>query len=106
MLEGFLGPGNLPSSLDPEALDAIITRVGFDEGPERQRWREIAENIRAAFQRPIEIFDKRIEEPTEIPDTFLAYKTVVVEGDIEVPKIALNQPLRSKVIHLRTRLST
>jgi predicted dehydrogenase len=48
---------------------------------------------------PIQIFDKRIAEPADIPDTFIGYKTVPVEGNTTIPKIPLNQPLLSECEH-------
>jgi len=51
------------------------------------------------LQSPIRIYDKRIAWPEEIPDTFLAYKTVVVDGGVFIPKVTHNQPLQAECEH-------
>lgn len=51
------------------------------------------------LQSPIRIYDKRIAWPNEIPDTFLAYKTVVVDGGVFIPKVTHNQPLQAECEH-------
>jgi len=51
------------------------------------------------LKNPIQIFDKRIDLPGEIPDTYMAYKTIVVEGNTFTPKIQLNQPLLAECEH-------
>jgi len=50
-------------------------------------------------QRPIQIYDKRVEEPSEIPDTFDSYKTAVVDGGVYIPHIDQNQPLQAECEH-------
>ncbi len=51
------------------------------------------------LQRPIQIYDKRVEEPAEIPDTFDGYKTAVVDGGVYIPHIDQNQPLLAECEH-------
>ncbi len=51
------------------------------------------------LQRPIQIYDKRVEEPSEIPDTFDSYKTAVVDGGVYIPHIDQNQPLQAECEH-------
>jgi predicted dehydrogenase len=48
---------------------------------------------------PIQIYDKRIEEPADLHDTFLAYKTQVVDGGVYLPTIPINQPLQAECEH-------
>jgi len=50
-------------------------------------------------QRPIQIYDKRVEEPSEIPDTFDGYKTAIVDGGVYIPHIDQNQPLQAECEH-------
>lgn len=51
------------------------------------------------LQNPIHIYDKRVEWPAEIPDTFHAYKTTVVDGGVYIPHIQHNQPLLAECEH-------
>jgi len=51
------------------------------------------------LQSPIRIYDKRIVDPSEIPDTFMAYKTAVVDGGVYIPNIQHNQPLQAECEH-------
>ncbi len=51
------------------------------------------------LQRPIQIYDKRVEEPSEIPDTFDGYKTAIVDGGVYIPHIDQNQPLQAECEH-------
>ena len=48
--------------------------------------------------RPIQIFDRHVEMP-EASDTYLDYKTAVVDGGIYIPSIRLNQPLQAECEH-------
>ncbi len=48
---------------------------------------------------PIHIYDKRIAALDEIPDTFMDYKTKVVEGGVYIPHIRQNQPLQTECEH-------
>jgi len=48
---------------------------------------------------PIQIYDKHIDEPQEIPDTYIAYKTQVVDGGVFSPSVQLNQPLQAECAH-------
>ncbi|NIR49736.1 Gfo/Idh/MocA family oxidoreductase [candidate division KSB1 bacterium] len=50
-------------------------------------------------QNPIQIYDKRVEWPSEIPDTFHGYKTAVVNGGVYIPHIQHNQPLLAECEH-------
>lgn len=48
---------------------------------------------------PIQIYDKRVADPEQLPDTFLAYKTTVVDGGVFIPPIQHNQPLQAECEH-------
>jgi predicted dehydrogenase len=50
---------------------------------------------------PIKIYDKHVEKPPEsqIVDTYLAYKTMAVDGGMYIPPAALNQPLKAECEH-------
>ena len=48
---------------------------------------------------PIQIYDKRIAEPSTLNDTFLAYKTQVVDGGVYMPTLQINQPLQTECEH-------
>ena len=50
-------------------------------------------------QHPIRIYDKRIVDPEELPDSYDAYKTTVVDGGVHIPHIASNQPLKAECDH-------
>ncbi len=54
------------------------------------------------LQRPIQIYDGRIDqsaEAGELTDTFVDYKTTVVDGGVYSPSIRLNQPLQAECDH-------
>jgi len=48
--------------------------------------------------RPIQIFDRHIAWP-DYQDTYLEFKTTVVEGGIYIPSVKLNQPLQAECTH-------
>ncbi len=50
-------------------------------------------------QHPIRIYDKRIVDPEELPDSYDAYKTTVVDGGVHIPPIQSNQPLKAECDH-------
>ncbi|MEM7204291.1 MAG: Gfo/Idh/MocA family oxidoreductase [Planctomycetota bacterium] len=56
-----------------------------------------------SMQRPIQIYDRHIEggqtEHGRLTDTFLEYKTTVVDGGVYIPSIRLNQPLLAECEH-------
>lgn len=51
------------------------------------------------LENPIKIYDKRVEWPVDLPDTFQAYKTAVVDGGVYIPSIKHNQPLLAECEH-------
>ena len=48
---------------------------------------------------PIQLYDKHIADPADLPDTYLAYKTQVVDGGASSPAVRLNQPLQAECDH-------
>ena len=48
---------------------------------------------------PIQIYDKHVADPTDLPDTYVAYKTQVVDGGASTPAVRLNQPLQAECEH-------
>jgi len=50
------------------------------------------------MQRPIQIFDRHVEMP-RYADSYLDYKTAVVDGGIYIPSVRLNQPLQAECAH-------
>ncbi len=51
------------------------------------------------LQSPIRIYDKRIDLPELLPDTYHAYKTAVVDGGVHIPRVDTNQPLQAECDH-------
>lgn len=50
------------------------------------------------LQHPIEVYDRHVEVP-EVTDSFLDYKTTVVDGGVYMPNIRPNQPLQAECEH-------
>ena len=50
------------------------------------------------MQRPIQIYDRHVEAP-DVTDSYLDYKTTVVDGGVYIPSIRLNQPLQAECEH-------
>ncbi len=52
------------------------------------------------LQKPIKIFDKRVSAPdisaTAVVDTFMGFRTSIVEGETFIPRVALNEPLKEE----------
>jgi predicted dehydrogenase len=50
---------------------------------------------------PIRVFDKRLEAPERQAsgDSFMSFKTLVVDGGIFAPKIGMNHPLEEECNH-------
>ena len=67
-----------------------ITAVG---GEKMAVWNDLD------VQHPIRIYDKRIVDPEELPDSYDAYKTTVVDGGVHIPHIQCNQPLKAECDH-------
>ena len=59
---------------------------------------EIIEGFRWELQRPIQVFDRHVEMP-KYADSYIDYKTAVVDGGIYIPSIRLNQPLQAECAH-------
>jgi len=104
------------SYLNPGIEDTVFATFGFDNGtlahvhaswlnPRKVRQITVVGSKKMAvcddldLKQPIQIFDKHIAEPDELPDTYLDYKTVIVEGETTIPKIVLNQPLLTECQH-------
>lgn len=51
-----------------------------------------------ALQRPIQIYDRHVERQGDV-ESFLDYKTAVVDGGVYIPSIRLNQPLQAECEH-------
>lgn len=51
------------------------------------------------LQSPIRIYDKRIELPEVLPDSYHSYKTAVVDGGVHIPHVETNQPLQAECDH-------
>ncbi len=49
------------------------------------------------LQRPIQVFDRHVELPAA--DSYLEYKTAVVDGGVFIPNVRLNQPLQAECEH-------
>ncbi len=50
------------------------------------------------LQHPIQIFDRHVEIP-DVAETYLEYKTAVVDGGVYLPNVKLNQPLQAECEH-------
>jgi predicted dehydrogenase len=50
------------------------------------------------MQHPIHIYDRHVEIP-EVADTYLEFKTAVVDGGVYLPNVKLNQPLQAECEH-------
>ncbi len=50
------------------------------------------------MQHPIRIYDRHVEIP-EVADTYLEFKTAVVDGGVYLPNVKLNQPLQAECEH-------
>jgi predicted dehydrogenase len=48
---------------------------------------------------PVQVYDKHVADPVDVPDTYVAYKTQVVDGGVFSPAVELNQPLKSECDH-------
>jgi len=104
------------SFLNPGIEDAIFGTFAFDGGtlahvhaswlnPRKIRQITVVGSKKIALwddldlRAPIQLYDKHIADPTELPDTYLAYKTQVVDGGASSPAVRLNQPLRAECDH-------
>jgi predicted dehydrogenase len=102
--------------LNPGIEDAIFGTFGFDGGtmahvhaswlnPRKIRQITVVGSKKMALwddldlRTPIQIYDKHIAEPTAVPDTFVAYKTQVVDGGVFSPAVVFNEPLRAECEH-------
>jgi len=104
------------SFLNPGIEDAIFSTFSFDGGtmahvhaswlnPRKIRQITVVGSKKMALwddldlRAPIQIYDKHIADPADLPDTYIAYKTQVVDGGASSPVVQLNQPLRAECEH-------
>jgi predicted dehydrogenase len=104
------------SFLNPGIEDTIFSTFTMDDGavahvhaswlnPRKVRQVTVVGSRKMAvwddldLRYPIHIYDKHIAEPREIPDTYLAHKTLVVDGGAFSPPVVLNQPLQAECEH-------
>ncbi len=102
--------------LNEDVEDAVFATFTFDKGimahvnaswlnPRKVRKIVVVGTQKMAvwndldLARPIQIYDKRVADPEQLPDTFLAYKTTVVDGGVFIPPIQHNQPLQAECEH-------
>jgi predicted dehydrogenase len=101
--------------LNAEVEDAVFATFSFGTGalahvnvswlnPQKVRRITVVGDKKMAvwddldMQRPIQIFDRHVEAP-EVPDSYLDYKTAVVDGGVFIPSLRLNQPLQAECEH-------
>jgi predicted dehydrogenase len=51
---------------------------------------------------PLRLYDKQVTEQRSTPgfiDTFGSFRTSIREGDIRIPKVAMNEPLKAECDH-------
>jgi predicted dehydrogenase len=104
------------SFLNPGVEDAVFSTFTFDGGtmahvhaswlnPRKIRQITVVGSKKMAvwddldLRYPVQIYDKHIADPADVPDTFVAYKTQVVDGGAFSPSVSLNQPLRAECDH-------
>lgn len=96
--------------------DAVFATFGFPDGllahvdvswlnPRKMRRLTVVGSKKMAvwddleLQRPIQIYDGHVEEAEELTDTFIEYKTRVVDSGVYIPPVRLNQPLQAECEH-------
>jgi predicted dehydrogenase len=104
------------SFLNPGIEDAVFGTFAFDGGtlahvhaswlnPRKIRQITVVGSKKMALwddldlRAPIQLYDKHIADPADLPDTYLAYKTQVVDGGASSPAVRLNQPLQAECEH-------
>lgn len=103
------------SYLNESIEDAVFATFAFDQGPlahvnvswlnpRKVRQITVVGSKKMAvwddleLQRPIQIYDRHVEGGLDA-DTYLAYKTTVIDGGVYIPNIKLNQPLQAECEH-------
>ena len=101
--------------LNPNVEDAVFATFSFSSGvlanvnvswlnPAKVRQITVVGDKKMAvwddldMQRPIQIYDRHVEVPSNV-DSYLSYKTAVVDGGVYIPNISLNQPLQAECQH-------
>jgi len=101
--------------LNEDVEDAVFATFGFRSGvvahvnvswlnPRKVRRITVVGDKKMAvwddldMQRPIQVFDRHVEVK-EDPDTFIEFKTAVVDGGVFIPSVRLNQPLQAECEH-------
>ncbi len=46
---------------------------------------------------PVRIYDKRVEGPSPMTDTFVGFRSQVREGTVTIPRVPMGEPLRAEV---------
>jgi len=104
------------SFLNPGIEDAVFSTFSFGSGsmahvhaswlnPRKVRKITVVGSKKMAvwddldLRAPIQVYDKHIADPAVVRDTYVAYKTEVVDGGIFSPAVELNEPLRSQCDH-------
>jgi predicted dehydrogenase len=104
------------SFLNPGIEDAVFGTFAFDGGtlahvhaswlnPRKIRQITVVGSKKMALwddldlRTPIQLYDKHVVDPVDLPDTYVAYKTQVVDGGVSSPVVRLNQPLRAECEH-------
>lgn len=107
---------NGQSYLNPEVEDAIYATFGYEGGimahvsaswlnPRKVRKIIVVGSKKMAvwddldLNQPIQVYDKYVGLSQDIPDTFEAYKTSIVNGGVYIPHIIPNQPLQAECEH-------
>ena len=88
----FTMPGNVLSHVNVSWLNPRkVRRITVVGDKKMAVWDDLD------MQRPIQIFDRHVELPPA--DSYIDYKTAVVDGGIYIPSIRLNQPLQAECAH-------
>ncbi len=103
------------SYLNAQIEDAVFATFSFADGPlahvnvswlnpRKVRQITVVGSAKMAvwddleLQRPVQVYDGHVEAPPDA-DTYLEYKTSVVDGGVYIPAIRLNQPLQAECEH-------
>ena len=101
--------------LNEDIEDAVFATFGFETGvvahvnvswlnPQKVRSITVVGDKKMAvwddldMQRPIQVFNRHVEVPAEA-DSFIEFKTAVVDGGVFIPNVRLNQPLQAECEH-------
>lgn len=101
--------------LNRDIEDAVFATFGFPGGqlahvdvswlnPRKVRQITVVGDRKMALwddldlKRPIQVYDRHVEAPG-FTDSFLEYKTTVVDGGVHIPSVRLNRPLAAECEH-------